>query len=539
MQYALQHLVIIGAGASGVFTLAKIIDLKMDEDNFSPLKIMIIEKTAAYGCGLAYRLSHPSNILNTAAGLLSEMGSEQNFSLHNHSSFLKWVCENPEKWQEYYPELAPEKINQNSYLPRGLMGLYLRHLLIFYQEAGKRYNTDAQIVQDEVLSLQSLEENWIVQGKENPLILTRYVVLAIGGSLKNPFKQFANNENYLANPWPDLERLASFLKNKTVGVMGTKLSALDTLAIFQKHHYQGTVYLCSRSGRLPSIKNIHHDYQPKILTKTVLSALIADPARALRVQDFLNLLKAELEYTQQTSIAWDKIFTIPPFSLRKFTYQMRLVHSPKLSWQSILAALDVETIFAWKHLSSMEKHLFYRQFFSIWDHYRFSIPLETAKNIETLIRQKKLIICAQVTTPKFIQGQYRFEAWNCHSQNKEHFATDVLINATGIAYDVTTTAMPLLQNLLEKNIVHPHAFGGIEVDFATFAVKNAQHVFAIGDLTRGSHLLTNSYLICVKQASVVALQLYSACCKQPLSRFIVPEQLCANDANFSGQVGNV
>src|SRR3990167_6290669 len=144
---------IIGGGASGVFTLCNLIDLKMEQDNLSPLHITLIEKNNQLGEGLAYRSDYASNLLNTAAGLLSEMDEHQQFCLKNQPSFLKWVRENESAWRPHCPTIKISDITKNAYLPRLLVGIYLRHLLHFYRQIAPKYQVDIQIMSGEVTDL--------------------------------------------------------------------------------------------------------------------------------------------------------------------------------------------------------------------------------------------------------------------------------------------------------------------------------------------------------------------------------------------------
>src|SRR3989338_6095594 len=467
------HVGIIGGGASGIFTLCSLLDLKIEEDNLLPLQITLIEKNNMLGEGMAYRGDYTSNLLNTAAGLFSGMNDDRDFPLKNQPSFLKWLRENHAIWRQHCPTLSPSDITKNAYLPRCLVGVYLRSITDFYSKIAHQYNTTIHFIQDEVEDIEA-DLDW-------------------------------------QNAWPTQTHLAKILRCKTVGIMGTKLSALDTVGILTSHHYTGKIIMASRSGFLPSVKNMHHAYQPFLLTADTLMHLVKTSSGKLKLNDVINLVKAEMEYASHTAIDWDKLFSKKIFSLKWFQWQIKMAEDNSTLWNSVLASAREFFILSWHWLGRGGKIIFKKQYVFLWETYRFSMPLSTAYELMQLVKSERLSIVSFVVEPQIKQNRFQFSGVDCVNNKSALYEVDCLINATGINYDVNQIESTLIKNLLARGQLTANSFGGIMVDFNQLTVLNERRFFVTGDLTKGDRFFTNSYLVCSGQAAQVARSIIEDC----------------------------
>jgi uncharacterized NAD(P)/FAD-binding protein YdhS len=504
------HVGIIGGGASGVFTVCNLIDRKIETDDLSPLHITLIEKKGVLGEGMAYRSDNNINLLNTAAGLFSEMDDNHDFCLKNQPSFLKWVRENHAAWASYCPEIKINDITKNSYLPRCLVGIYLRHILRFYTTISGKYNVVVDFVYDEAEDiLEDNELNLCVVLSSKRTISFSHLVLALGGFLRKSFFEFNYLNNYIDNPWPNSDQLKKILKSKVVGIMGTKLSALDAVAILKSHDYRGKIIMASRSGFLPSVKNRHHVYKPLFLTIDTLKHLVQGSSGKIRLNDLMNLIRAEIEYASKKKIAWEKVLSIKKFSMSWFLWQIKMAKDETTLWQSVFAASGDFFVMAWRLLNDNDKTTFKNNFSFIWETYRFSMPLSIANQITDLIKNKQLIIMSDVVNSYIKNQQFQLAGFDCYQKKCLSIKADYLIDATGINYDVHAIKSILLKNLLRRNMIEANPDGGIMVDFDRLTVLNQKNMYAMGDLTKGVRLFTNSYLVCSNQAAQIAASILS------------------------------
>lgn len=384
-----EHIVIIGGGVSGLFTFCKLVDIKIDQDNLLPIQVTIIEKNECLGEGLAYKLDYDSHLLNTAAGLFSSM-EDENFCLNNQPSFLKWIRQNIDTWASYYPNLNIEEINKNAYLPRGLVGIYLRNVVDFYFNHAIKYGVITTILHQEVVDLTRVNnEKWEVRLKDNKAISCDFAILALGGFFKDPFERLKKYKNYHSTTQSFKNKEKQLLKEESIGIIGTKLSAIDICNILMEFGYNGKIYMASRSGFLPSVKNVHYLYKPKILTMNCIRNLTGNFVKKLKLNDFINLLKSEIEFSSGKPINWNKIFSKKSFKLSWLKWQTALAEKENVLWSSVLASVDDVVIASWNLLSEKDRNLFKKDFAFFWDLYRFSMPLDIAYKLKNLIEQKK------------------------------------------------------------------------------------------------------------------------------------------------------
>lgn len=505
-----QNLVIIGGGVSGIFTLCKLIDLKIDHDCFLPIHITLIEKNNALGEGMAYTNYHDSNLLNTAAGLLSNMGGQNKFCLNNQPSFLKWIRNNIPIWHQHYPALSVQNISKNNYLPRGMIGIYLRDILEYYIKIANHYEAHIDIIYDEAVDIEKYhDQHFKIILRNHDAIHCEKLVLALGGFLRTAFP-FTEHPGYFTNPWPQNQNLTRLLSSKSIAIIGTKLSALDTLGILEKNNYKGKIFLLSRTGFLPTVKKNHYEYQPKIIHQYALHQLTHGYTRALRLNDFFNLIKCELEYAAGRAIHWHKILKARRFSLPWLRWQIQLANSSTSLWQSVLAAIDECIIIAWQNLQPEDKHKFMQSFAFFWDTYRFSMPVETAYQVWRLLTSKQLTICSDLNAVASVNSKFfEFSAFDRCRNVVIHEKVNALVNAAGINYNMNEVDSLLIKNLIRKQIVKPHPLGGFLLDSPHYNLLNYKNIYALGDLTKGSHFFTNSYLICSQQAACVASLIFS------------------------------
>lgn len=107
-----------------------------------------------------------------------------------------------------------------------------------------------------------------------------------------------------------------------------------------------------------------------------------------------------------------------------------------------------------------------------------------------------------MSQPFFRNNVFNFNATNCANNQKIQVSVNALINTSGINYDLNQVDSPLIKNILKRKIAKSNHHGGLDMNFENFTIVDK--LYALGDLTKGTHFITNSYLLCSKQASAVA-----------------------------------
>src|SRR3990167_11530857 len=112
---------IVGCGAVGASQLYHLVEQLINDNIAENFEILIFEKSASLGRGMAYIEDSQTNILNRPAGTMS--------LLHNKpDDFLNWLITNKKKWKKKYPNLKMYKLS-DAFLPRSLFGMYIEDTL--------------------------------------------------------------------------------------------------------------------------------------------------------------------------------------------------------------------------------------------------------------------------------------------------------------------------------------------------------------------------------------------------------------------------
>jgi uncharacterized NAD(P)/FAD-binding protein YdhS len=194
--------VIVGGGASGTLVAARLLAAPRP-----PSEVVLIEKSAAVGRGVAYSTPHREHVLNVPAGRMSALAEDP-------EHFMRWLGAAP-----------------NSYPPRAIYGDYLNALL---DEAGtvRRIKSDVQRITIE-------GDRAIVDDIDADL-----VVLAMG-HLATRFPIDA--ENVVVDPWAE-GALDSLPLDGELFIAGTGLTMVDIVLNLRRRGHQGTIHALSRHG---------------------------------------------------------------------------------------------------------------------------------------------------------------------------------------------------------------------------------------------------------------------------------------------------
>jgi uncharacterized NAD(P)/FAD-binding protein YdhS len=169
-----------------------------------------------------------------------------------------------------------------------------------------------------------------------------------------------------------------------------------------------------------------------------------------------------------------------------------------LGYQSVLNA--VVDLFSpiWNRLSIADRKKFDQEYKTIWHVYQYPMPLINAYKIQAGLQSGQLGVMAGLKTVSFSDKRGVFQLGiQTRFGPIQVVEAPYMVNATGQGRDVTRFNDQLIQNLLQRGLLLPHSNGGIQVDFETSAIihddnRTSKRLFAVGELTRGVHFLTNS-----------------------------------------------
>ena len=448
---------IIGGGFSGCMLAHHLLEKTED------LQVVIFNKSSRIGPGLAYEPQSSNMLLNVKAGKMSAFPSIP-------SDFVDWLME-----QNQFPLKTKAELS-NSFVGRELYGQYLE---TSWKNTHQKYADRISIIVEEVLDVSKPDKEFIIQTKDT-IFNTQYCVLATGNELpRNPTisnNSFYQSSNYFQNPWSiDADLIDD---KKSILIIGTGLTMVDTVHYLREKNKNGTVYCLSPHGFkiLPQgeAENTFDSILHKITIKDRLDALLTE----------FNLAKKEI--TKKNG-----------------------------SLESLINYFRPYTGKLWQGFTLEEKSFFLRHLRHKWGVARHRIPPISYEQINNELLENKLIILAGIIKQFHEKPDGIDVVYTIPSTNKEatiHVAS--VINCTGPEADISKMEIGLLAKLHKSQLIVPDKLKlGIQVSVSDFRIKNThqtEHFYAIGNLLRGELWESTAINELREQAIQLSLQIEHA-----------------------------
>ena len=401
---------IVGGGASG--TLQALHLLRSGVDG-----IALFERAHRPGRGVAYSTRRPEHLLNVPARRMSAFPDEPDHFVH---------------WFSRHGGTAED------FAPRMLYGDYLAELLA--AEEGR-----IRIVRDEV-----------VAGDEGGLRLAggdavraETVILAPGNfkpATPRGIEPAALGAFWVDDPW-DGEFVSDLGGADTILLIGTGLTAVDTILTLDAAGYPGRIVAVSRRGLAP---RGHGAREPTVAPAGPLPSRCVEMLRRVRGR------------------------------------------SEEIGWLGAVHELRTVTQGIWISADDRERRRFLRHLRPWWDVHRHKIAPAIFERIEALQQSGKLVIGAAKLVSAEAAGDHALVRLRARgSEAVETFRAARILNCTGPEMDIVRSGEPFLADLLHAGRIRPDALRiGIDVDRECRAIgadgAPSDSLYAVGPVTRGT-----------------------------------------------------
>jgi uncharacterized NAD(P)/FAD-binding protein YdhS len=362
-----------------------------------------------------------------------------------------------------YPEdpehfLRWARLNHNSaaepgdYLPRRVYGEYVTSLL---QEEVKRYPGRFQHIQEEAVSLARDGEAAEIRLRSGQSLHADKVVLALGnfppGDPRLPGKT-PHSQGYVSDPWaPDA--LGNVGPDGSVLLVGSGLTSVDVAISLRARGFRGTVHLLSRRGLLPQQHQATAPWPP-----------FWDETSPRTVRGILRLIRTQVEIAERAGSGWRAVID----SLRPFLQEI------------------------WRALPRQERRRFLRHVRPYWEVHRHRVAPQIgallASQMQTgHVKTHAGRISGYIENADGVVVSYR----DRKTGDLKQLQVSCVINCTGPEVDCRRIENPLLNNLMNQNLVRPDPlFLGLDTS-EQGAVMNAQgepsdFLYAVGPARKGS-----------------------------------------------------
>lgn len=411
------RIAIVGAGFSGTMTAVGLLR------HGAELRIDLIDGTSRFGRGVAYQENSFGVLLNVRASGMSAFADEPNH-------FVEWLA-------KHHPSFKA-----SDFVPRDMYGQYLSTLL---QSSAERSRGRLTLVADEAVGVRRVGEMFEVQFQRGACRRYNGVVVAIGNlpsqRLPIPAEPGALHPAWSSRSFIEVEKLSK------VAVIGTGLTAVDTILTLIQRGYRGGIVAISRRGLLPMVQ--------------------LPPGGASVVPS-----------------------VIPRGTLRELLQQLRALSIPECV--QLVDSWRAETDALWQSFSDEERRRFLRHLRPYWEVVRHRMPTESALCIEALRRAGRLeVIAARVLRVDRDTQGFTFELAPRRAARRSVHGIERIFDATGPSASVETCQSPFLHSLRTSLGCQPESLGlGLLCDQLgrplTASGEVLDGVWIVGPLRRGS-----------------------------------------------------
>lgn len=478
---AIKKIAILGAGASGTSLFVNLVDQIIQTGCTNRLEVNVIEKSGQFGPGLAYSTQITLNLMNTPTFDLGIRYADK-------SHFLNWLVKNESFWRMHFPEIG--HYDKHTPLPRKLYGLYLETL--FYSTKKKADNTgiSVKLIINDVIDIEKHDDIYFLQFTNQPAQPADIVISCVGLGKIGKYLELKGTPGYLLFPGADEAQILEIPRDKNVAIVGSRLSAIDSILLLNHTKRTGHTFVASRTANMPNVIGKHERYTCRYLTKEHLLSITHQAQKPLRLRKLISLMKKEYFFQEGKHLQLRSLLYPKHMPITKFRYDIIKTTEKIRPWQAAFYSTNSIVNFAWNLLSDEDKRIFQTHYSHIFQNQRIAMPIKNAKKIYTLYKAKSVSFYNKLSHIDYHQNQYHL-----YFNDQQSISVSYLIDAAGLAGTVNQTDNRFIKNLINRKIICQDAFGFIHVNPHTMKAINPinkeENFYVLGGLAQGTHLAAN------------------------------------------------
>ncbi|MDT0644759.1 FAD/NAD(P)-binding protein [Zunongwangia sp. F363] len=472
----MKKIVIIGGGACGsaafIELIVQICSLGLQKN----LSVTLIERRNKIGYGLAFGTKQKSHLLNTQAKL---MGIYANEPAH----FEEWLkMKDGDK-----DEVKTGDDLSSAYTSRLLYGHYVSEQLGNYLQKAKEKKVTTEVINDEALDITRQEnQKYIIRLKSSNTVTADYVLLAPGTPKPNKFSELRKYTSYIDFPWPSDRIKKGINKTDKVGILGSSLSAVDTVMTLVDNGHEGEIKLFSPIGILPRVQpSKNKSFNRKYLTPENVHKITRTKMRHPRVKELFRLYIRDVEEAEGEKMDWKKLDRTAGPVKEFLEYDIAAAEDGGDSLLNMTYSLRYDASTFWGWLSLDQKQLFKKWLGSHWSANRHAMPLHNAKKLLSLLESGQLKVIPQNRNIKYDEEEQVFKIQTAKGEVAQ---VKNLINATGTSSSLRGMDNDLVHALADKGYLKPYPAGGAVINPHSMQVISKEagnNLYAVGHLANG------------------------------------------------------
>lgn len=484
---SLTSIAIIGCGASGVATLASLIE-SIKNSNYQKYKINIFEKNSNFGSGLAYQCDSDELLMNMVSSTTSIFENRE-------TDFWEWVVDKGHQMGSGQV-MSGSGVSPDGYISRQFFGLYLKDRLQDAISDAKKINVSVELENHEVIDIKRRNQYFEVADCGERINRFDYVILCIGNIEPHDIFKLKGKSRYVNNPYP-INRFAMGIgRNDSVGIIGGQLTAADIAVVLARQGHAGPIHFFTRGSNHPLMRCSNEKFKLMHFNLENLEAIRSSQFGEISLRQALRLARKDFI---RAGVKWNKFFNPVECSYEEWIKHLLSEGGVYAEWQNFAIASDAVIGNYWDALSLASKRTFMNKFHRLWMCKRVPLPVHTYLKIYSLLKagilshQTPLLGIEVGGSNKFFASISKADSSSGSTQIK----CDWIINATGPARSIDgNSGSLLLTNLMKSGLIAANPFGGIQVEYETSMIRRGgdkvENFYAIGHLTSGTYYYVSS-----------------------------------------------
>jgi uncharacterized NAD(P)/FAD-binding protein YdhS len=467
---------IIGMGACGTAAFAEA-TIRLAASPVPGIVIHLVERDDDLGPGLAFGTDQPGHLLNTESRLMG-------LYAHETGDFRHWL--------ETRRPLDPEGVE---YAPRAEYGGYIRQVLDDAMARAAAAGIEVVVHRGEAAAIGGDRDGAQVTLADGTAWDSDYTLLALGTPKPVRFEELDGRPGYYDFPWPAARLRDGIDRDAGVIVLGSSLSAIDTLATLLDQEHRGPIHFVSKDGMLPRVEipRPEEPYPRRHFTLAEMHRLIRERGPRFSIVDLFRLFRREAEEAAGGPIDWQAEDRTDQPALDLLPTDIARAEAGEEVFQRILTSARFEASAMWDLLGPRDRARFGKWLAPHFATARFTMPMVNARRLAAAAARGQLHVHAGVVATEWDEAEGGFVS---RFADGTTLHAPVVVNATGTAMKLDEIPDPLVRDLAARGWLHPHPSGGVEAHRHNGAVitrdRAAPRLYAIGQLVNGVQRDTNA-----------------------------------------------